>query len=32
MDRPGVQVDASYGDLDPKLRAVLVVGRPIADP
>jgi alkylhydroperoxidase family enzyme len=31
LDGLGVQPDASYAELDPDLRAVLVVGRPIAD-
>ena len=31
LDALGVLPDASYGDLDADLRAVLVVGRPIAD-
>jgi uncharacterized peroxidase-related enzyme len=31
LDALGVQPDASYGELDPELREVLVVGRPIAD-
>jgi hypothetical protein len=26
-----VRPDASFGELDPELREVLVVGRPIAD-
>ena len=29
LDAVGALPDASYGDLDPELRAVLVVGRPI---
>ena len=29
LDGLGVQPDATYSDLDPELRAVLVVGRPI---
>ena len=31
IDALGVRPDASYGELDPELREVLVVGRPIAD-
>ena len=31
LDALGVQPDASYRELDPDLREVLVVGRPIAD-
>ena len=31
LDALGVRPDASYRDLDPKLREALVVGRPIAD-
>ncbi|MGH3126461.1 MAG: carboxymuconolactone decarboxylase family protein [Gaiellaceae bacterium] len=31
LDALGVQPDASYRELDPELREVLVVGRPIAD-
>lgn len=31
LDALGVLPDASYRDLDPKLREALVVGRPIAD-
>jgi alkylhydroperoxidase family enzyme len=31
LDSLGVQADASYRELDPELREVLVVGRPIAD-
>ena len=31
LDALGVLPDASYGDLAPELREVLVVGRPIAD-
>jgi hypothetical protein len=31
LDALGVQADASYRELDPELREVLVVGRPIAD-
>jgi alkylhydroperoxidase family enzyme len=31
LDALGVQPDASYRRLDPELREVLVVGRPIAD-
>jgi uncharacterized peroxidase-related enzyme len=31
LDGMGVQPDASYAELDPDLREVLVVGRPIAD-
>jgi alkylhydroperoxidase family enzyme len=31
LDSLGVRPDASYRDLDPDLREVLVVGRPIAD-
>jgi alkylhydroperoxidase family enzyme len=31
LDALGVLPDASYRDLDPDLRAALVVGRPIAD-
>jgi hypothetical protein len=30
LDGLGVRPDASYGDLEPELRDVLVVGRPIA--
>jgi uncharacterized peroxidase-related enzyme len=30
LDGLGIQADASYGDLDPELRSVLTVGRPIA--
>ena len=30
LDALGVEPDAAYADLDPKLRDVLVVGRPIA--
>ena len=30
LDALGVQPDASYGELEPELREVLVVGRPIA--
>jgi len=32
LDGLGVRPDATYSDLDPGLREVLVVGRPIADP
>jgi alkylhydroperoxidase family enzyme len=32
LDALGVRPDATYSDLDPGLREVLVVGRPIADP
>jgi uncharacterized peroxidase-related enzyme len=32
LDGLGVQADASYAEIDPKLRAVLVVGRPLAAP
>jgi alkylhydroperoxidase family enzyme len=31
LDALGVRPDAKYADLDPGLREVLVVGRPIAD-
>jgi alkylhydroperoxidase family enzyme len=31
LDALGVRPDASYGELEPELREVLVVGRPIAD-
>jgi alkylhydroperoxidase family enzyme len=31
VDALGVRPDASYGELEPELREVLVVGRPIAD-
>ena len=31
LDALGVQADASYWELDPELRDVLVVGRPIAE-
>jgi alkylhydroperoxidase family enzyme len=31
LDALGVRPDAKYADLDPELREVLVVGRPIAD-
>ena len=31
LDAMGVRPDASYNDLEPALREVLVVGRPIAD-
>jgi alkylhydroperoxidase family enzyme len=31
LDGMGVQPDASYREIDPELREVLVVGRPIAD-
>jgi alkylhydroperoxidase family enzyme len=31
LDALGVQADASYRELDPELRDVLVVGRPIAE-
>jgi hypothetical protein len=31
LDGLGVQPDASYAELDPDLREVLVVGRPIAE-
>jgi uncharacterized peroxidase-related enzyme len=31
LDSLGVQPDAAYADMAPELRAVLVVGRPIAD-
>ena len=31
LDGLGVQPDAFYGELEPELREVLVVGRPIAD-
>ena len=31
LDALGVLPDASYGDLEPELLDVLVVGRPIAD-
>jgi len=31
LDALGVRPDAGFGDLDPELRAALVVGRPIAD-
>jgi uncharacterized peroxidase-related enzyme len=31
LDALGVRPDATYADLDPELRKVLVVGRPIAD-
>jgi uncharacterized peroxidase-related enzyme len=31
LDGVGIQADASYGDLDPELRSVLTVGRPIAN-
>jgi len=31
LDALGVQPDAKYGELDPGLRAALVVGRPIAE-
>ena len=31
LDALGVQPDASYNELEPELREVLVVGRPIAD-
>jgi uncharacterized peroxidase-related enzyme len=31
LDGLGVQPDASYNELDPELREVLVVGRPIAE-
>jgi len=31
LDALGVQPDASYGELEPELREVLVVGRPIAE-
>jgi alkylhydroperoxidase family enzyme len=31
LDALGVRPDAEYADLDPELREVLVVGRPIAD-
>jgi len=31
LDALGVQPDASYSELEPELREVLVVGRPIAD-
>ena len=31
LDALGVQPDASYAELEPELREVLVVGRPIAD-
>ena len=31
LDALGVRPDASYGDLEPELLDVLVVGRPIAD-
>jgi uncharacterized peroxidase-related enzyme len=31
LDGVGIQADASYGELDPELRGVLTVGRPIAD-
>ncbi len=30
LDALGVRPDASYNEMDPELRAVLVVGRPIA--
>ncbi len=30
LDALGVQPDASYSELEPELREVLVVGRPIA--
>ncbi len=32
LDALGVQPDASYGELEPELREVLVVGRSIAEP
>lgn len=32
LDALGVRPDASYSELEPELRAALVVGRPIADP
>jgi alkylhydroperoxidase family enzyme len=32
LDALGVLPDASYRELEPELREVLVVGRPIADP
>ena len=32
LDALGVQADATYHELDPELREVLVVGRPIATP
>ena len=31
LDALGVRPDASFGELDPELRAALVVGRPIAE-
>ena len=31
LDALGVQPDASYAELEPELREVLVVGRPIAE-
>ena len=31
LDALGVRPDAAYADIDPELREVLVVGRPIAD-
>jgi uncharacterized peroxidase-related enzyme len=30
LDGVGIQADASYGELDPALRSLLTVGRPIA--
>jgi alkylhydroperoxidase family enzyme len=32
LDALGVRPDASYSELEPELRAALVVGRPIAEP
>jgi uncharacterized peroxidase-related enzyme len=32
LDALGVQADASFNGLDPDLRAVLTIGRPIAEP
>jgi alkylhydroperoxidase family enzyme len=31
LDALGIEPDASYAELDPELRDVLVVGRPIAE-
>lgn len=31
LDATGTRPDASYGDLEPRLKAALTVGRPIAD-
>ena len=32
LDALGVQADSTFNDLDPTLRQVLTVGRPVADP